>query len=148
MDRQTLRDWVTRFNGGGVDGVRDQPRSGRPARMTEGQQATLKAVVLRGPDPERDGASTWCERGLHPTGAIDHRYASAWLYAAVRPGADEAFALVMPEVSAAAMQISPKSCQRACVPPYCSTAPDGTSLQRSPSRPISASSSCHPTRRN
>jgi transposase len=27
--------------------------------MTEGQQATLKAIVLRGPDPERDGVSTW-----------------------------------------------------------------------------------------
>jgi hypothetical protein len=27
-------------------------------RMTEGQQATRKAVVLRSPDPERDGIST------------------------------------------------------------------------------------------
>lgn len=27
--------------------------------MTEGQQATLNAIVLRGPDPERDGVSTW-----------------------------------------------------------------------------------------
>ncbi len=35
---------------------------------------------------------------------IDHRYASAWLYGAVRPGTDEAFALVMTEVGAAAMQ--------------------------------------------
>jgi transposase len=59
MDRQTLRDWVIRFNTEGVDGLRDQPRSGRPVRMTEGQQATLKAIVLRGPDPERDGVSAW-----------------------------------------------------------------------------------------
>jgi len=59
MDRQTLRDWVIRFNAEGVDGLRDQPRSGRPVRMTEGQQATLKAIVLRGPDPERDGVSSW-----------------------------------------------------------------------------------------
>ena len=50
------------------------------------------------------GVRVWFERGLRPTGFIDHRYASAWLYAAVRPGTDEAFALVMPEVSAAAMQ--------------------------------------------
>ncbi len=27
--------------------------------MTEGQQATLKAIVLRGPDPDRDGVSSW-----------------------------------------------------------------------------------------
>jgi transposase len=64
MDRQTLRfdacvERVIRFNAKGVEGLRDQQRSGRLARMPEGQQATLKAIVLRGPDPERDGVSTW-----------------------------------------------------------------------------------------
>jgi len=59
MDRQTLRDWVIRFNADGVAGLRDQPRSGRPTRMSEGQQAAFKAVVLRGPDRERDGVSSW-----------------------------------------------------------------------------------------
>jgi transposase len=59
MDRQTLRDWVIRFNAEGVAGLRDQPRAGRRPRMTEGQQATLRAIVLRGPDPERDGVSSW-----------------------------------------------------------------------------------------
>jgi transposase len=28
MDRQTLRDWVVRFNAEGTAGLRDQPRSG------------------------------------------------------------------------------------------------------------------------
>jgi hypothetical protein len=50
------------------------------------------------------GTRVWYQRGLRPEGVIDHRYASAWLYAAVRPGTDHAFALVIPEVSAAAMQ--------------------------------------------
>jgi transposase len=59
MDRQTLRDWVIRFNAAGIEGLRDQPRSGRRAWLSEGQQATLKAIVLRGPDPERDGVSAW-----------------------------------------------------------------------------------------
>ena len=59
MDRQTLRDWVHRFNTEGVAGLRDQPRPGRPVWLTEGQQATLKAIVLRGPDPDRDGVSAW-----------------------------------------------------------------------------------------
>lgn len=59
MDRQTLRDWVIRFNADGVEGLRDQHRSGRPTRMTEGQQAAFKAVVLRSPDRERDGVSSW-----------------------------------------------------------------------------------------
>ncbi len=59
MDRQTLRDWVLRFNAAGVAGLRDQPRPGRPVRMAEGLQAAFKAVVLRGPDPERDGVLAW-----------------------------------------------------------------------------------------
>jgi len=50
------------------------------------------------------GVRVWYERGLRPEGIIDHRHTSAWLYAAVRPSTDEAFALVMPEVSTAAMQ--------------------------------------------
>src|SRR3712207_3243163 len=56
MDRQTLRDWVIRFNVEGVEGLRDRPR---PTWLTEGQQAAFKAVVRRGPDPERDGVSAW-----------------------------------------------------------------------------------------
>jgi transposase len=59
MDRQTLRDWVIRFNAEGVEGLRDAPRSGRRPWMGEGQQAALRAIVLRGPDPECDGVSTW-----------------------------------------------------------------------------------------
>src|ERR671928_957720 len=59
MDRQTLRDWVIRFNAEGVKGLRDQPRSGRRPWMSEGEQAAFKAIVLRGPDPERDGVSVW-----------------------------------------------------------------------------------------
>jgi transposase len=59
MDRQTLRDWVIRFNAEGVEGLGDRPRPGRPTRLTEGEQAAFKAIVLRGPDPERDGVSAW-----------------------------------------------------------------------------------------
>jgi transposase len=59
MDRQTLRDWVIRFNAEGVDGLHDRPKSGRPIWLDDGELATLKALVLRGPDPERDGVSTW-----------------------------------------------------------------------------------------
>lgn len=58
-DRQTLRDWVIRYNRGGPAGLSDHWGDGRPCRLTEGQQATLKAIVLQGPDPEVDGVSTW-----------------------------------------------------------------------------------------
>ena len=64
MDRQTLRDWVIRFNAEGVEGLHDRPKSGRPTWLDEGRLAALKALVLRGPDPERDGVSTWRAKDL------------------------------------------------------------------------------------
>lgn len=64
MDRQTLRDWVIRFNAEGVEGLRDRPKSGRPTWLGAGQLASLRALVLRGPDPERDGVSTWRAKDL------------------------------------------------------------------------------------
>jgi transposase len=51
------------------------------------------------------GTRVWYERGLRPEGVVDRRYASAWLYGAVRPGTDEAFALVLTETNAAAMRV-------------------------------------------
>jgi len=59
MDGQTLRDWVIRYNRGGVAALVDAWGDGRPCRLSEGEQATLKAMVLRGPNPEVDGMSTW-----------------------------------------------------------------------------------------
>ena len=64
MDRQTLRDGVHRYNAGGVGGLRDRPRAGRPCRLDEGRQATLKALVLRGPRLGRDGRVAWRARDL------------------------------------------------------------------------------------
>ena len=54
MDRQTLRDWVHRYNAEGPAGLRDRPRSGRKPRLTPGQEAELAAAVEQGPDPDRD----------------------------------------------------------------------------------------------
>ncbi|HEX8374019.1 MAG TPA: winged helix-turn-helix domain-containing protein [Geminicoccaceae bacterium] len=59
MERQALRDAVIRYNAEGPGGLHDRPRAGRPEALTPGQQAALKAWVLRGPDPERDGVSAW-----------------------------------------------------------------------------------------
>ena len=59
MGRQALRDAVLRYNAEGLEGLRDRPCSGRPERLAPGRQAALKAWVLRGPDPERDGVSAW-----------------------------------------------------------------------------------------
>jgi hypothetical protein len=53
MERLAVRDAVMRYNAEGVSGLSDRPRK-RPSRLTEGQQAALRALILRGPDPERD----------------------------------------------------------------------------------------------
>src|SRR5215212_5255019 len=48
MTGQTLGDRVHRYNAEGVEGLRDRHRPGRPCALDEGQQAALKALVLRG----------------------------------------------------------------------------------------------------
>ena len=64
MTGQTLGDWVHRYNAEGVEGLRDRPRRGRPCALDEGRQAALKALVLRGPNLERDGCVAWRARDL------------------------------------------------------------------------------------
>jgi transposase len=59
MDRQTLRDWVHRYNADGLAGLHDRPRSGRKPRLTPEQMAELEKVVEQGPDPETDGVVRW-----------------------------------------------------------------------------------------
>ena len=54
MDRQTLRDWVHRYNVAGIAGLCDRPKPGRTPKLSEGQMASLKAIVLAGPDPAVD----------------------------------------------------------------------------------------------
>ena len=61
---QTLGDWVHRYNQEGVGGLRDRPRPGRPRGLDEGQQAALKALVLKGPRLKRDGCVAWRLRDL------------------------------------------------------------------------------------
>lgn len=59
MDRQTLRDWVHRFNAAGPDGLRDQWRNGSVCRLTAEQQTELSALIMAGPDRNRDGVVRW-----------------------------------------------------------------------------------------
>lgn len=60
MERQTLRDWVHRYNELGLAGLSDRPRrNGPPPRLSAEQQATVKQWVEQGPDLERDGVVRW-----------------------------------------------------------------------------------------
>src|SRR5919199_4338648 len=55
MDRQTLRDWVHRYNEAGIAGLRSRTSPGRAPLLTPEQKAELRSLVLAGPDPARDG---------------------------------------------------------------------------------------------
>lgn len=64
MERQALRDAVVRYNAEGVAGLTDRPKGRPERRLTEGEEATLAAVILRGPDPDRDGVCAWTRADL------------------------------------------------------------------------------------
>src|SRR4051795_5741763 len=59
MDRQTLRDWVHRYNAEGLAGLHDRRRPGPRPRLSPEQEAELVTAVERGPDPDRDGVVRW-----------------------------------------------------------------------------------------
>jgi transposase len=59
MDRQTLRDWVHRFNSTGPDGLKDAWWSGPEPRLSPEQKAELAQIVETGPDPAIDGVVRW-----------------------------------------------------------------------------------------
>jgi len=55
MDRQTLRDWVHRYNAEGIAGLLDRKASGPEPRLSTEQTVELAAIVEKGPDPDKDG---------------------------------------------------------------------------------------------
>ena len=59
MDRQTLRDWVHRFNERGPDGLVNVKAPGRPPTLSKDQMEELGRLVEAGPDPEKDGVARW-----------------------------------------------------------------------------------------
>ena len=60
MDRQTLRDWVHRFNAAGPDGLLDNWTGGPKPRLSCGADGRGCAeIVEAGPDRERDGVVRW-----------------------------------------------------------------------------------------
>ena len=59
MDRQTLRDWVHRYNAEGLDGLVNRTSPGAKPRLTPEQLKELAALVEAGPDPARDKVVRW-----------------------------------------------------------------------------------------
>ena len=59
MDRQTLRDWVHRYNAEGLEGLSDRRSAGPAPRLSPAQKAELARMVREGPDPAVDGVVRW-----------------------------------------------------------------------------------------
>jgi putative transposase len=59
MDRQTLRDWVHRYNAGGVAGLRSGAGGGPEPLLNASRMEELRAIVIKGPDPLRNRVVRW-----------------------------------------------------------------------------------------
>ena len=59
MDRQILCDWVHRYNAGGAAGLASRVNPGPTPLLNPEQMAELRALVVAGPDPEKDGVVRW-----------------------------------------------------------------------------------------
>lgn len=60
MDRQTLRDWVHRYNEQGLAGLCDKRgKVGPKPRLTAAQEAELAELVRKGPDLAEHGVVRW-----------------------------------------------------------------------------------------
>jgi transposase len=59
MDRQTLRDWVHRYNSEGLAGLENRRSPGPPRLLSVEQKTRLAARVEAGPDPKVDRVVRW-----------------------------------------------------------------------------------------
>ncbi len=73
MDRQTLRDWVHRYNEEGLAGLTDRHGEFGPKRLlSPGQEAEVAEWVRRGPDLAEHGVVRWRRADL--ARAIEARF--------------------------------------------------------------------------
>ena len=72
MDRQTLRDWVHRYNREGVEGLKSRCSPGPTPVLSEAQMAELRALVVKGPDPAKHKVVRW--RCLDLRGEVARRF--------------------------------------------------------------------------
>jgi hypothetical protein len=77
MDRQTLRDWVHRFNAAGPGGLIGNWTAGPKPRLSEEQRAQFAQIVEAGQDREKDGVVRWrridlCHDRLSPSAILQN----------------------------------------------------------------------------
>ena len=76
MDRQTVRDWVHRFNDLGPEGLKDAWYGGPAPRLSVSQKTELAEIVETGPDPAVDGVVRWrridLQKVIHDRFGVDY----------------------------------------------------------------------------
>ena len=72
MDRQTLRDWVHRFNEKGPEVLVNAKAPGPVPKLSVEQKQALKCIVEAGPDLAKDGVVRW--RCVDLRGVIKERF--------------------------------------------------------------------------
>jgi transposase len=127
MDRQTLRDWVHRFNRSGPEGLIDNWTEGPKPRLSEEQLTQFAQIVEGGPDREKDGVVRWrridlkrviAERfgvDFHPryVGKLLHKLGFSHMSARPRhPAQDERIVEAFKKISRARWKLISKGCRR------------------------------------
>ncbi len=59
VTRENLRHWVAWYNESGVDGLKDESRSGRPKMLPAEKTLPFKARIEAQPDVKKDGHTRW-----------------------------------------------------------------------------------------
>jgi transposase len=85
MDRQTLRDWVHRYNEAGADGLISRTAPGPQPKLSQAQMNELRALVVAGPDAAIHQVVRWRCLDLRDEVArrfevtVDERTIGKWL---------------------------------------------------------------------
>lgn len=120
MDRQTLRDWVHRFNESGPDGLTNLKGAGRPRLLSDKQMKELARIVETGPDRKVDGVVRW--RHVDLVRVIEERFAVSCSDSVIGNYlAELGFSYISgrprhPAQKAEVIDAFKKNCQHACSP--------------------------------
>jgi transposase len=72
MDRQSLRDWVHRYNAEGLEGLHNRTAPGARSKLSPEQERAVAELVRSGPDLAEHGVVRW--RRIDLARAIEQRY--------------------------------------------------------------------------
>ncbi len=81
MDRQTLRDWLHRFNEEEPEDLKHRAGAGRRRLLSDEQMGELSVIVETGPDPVIDGVVRW--RGIDVKRVIVERFGVTYIERAI-----------------------------------------------------------------